>query len=154
MRQPCDLIVRTEIDFDRPASNVWPWLLAMDKWMSGLRFQDIRGKAGDEGQVRLVTPEGESLYRSYFITTVCVRPFAQYVLKVTPERGTDYLGFADFSITERDGRTHMIYDIYLELRVAAASAEELLRVRADQYASVRAEALRNNEALKSLAEAH
>jgi hypothetical protein len=151
---PCDVVVRTKITLDRPPKLVWPYLLDMGKWMSGLRFQNIKGNAGEEGQVRLVTPDRDSLYHAYFITTVRARPFEQYVLKVTPEQGTDYFGFADFSTMERDGKTHMIYDIYLELKVATETEQELRRISEEQCANVRAEVLRNNETLKRIVESH
>jgi hypothetical protein len=151
-RLPCDVVVRTEITFDRRASVVWSCLVDMHRWMHGLSFQNVRGQTGEEGQVRLVTPEGDSLYGKYFITTVRARPFEQYVLKVAPEQGTDYFGFVDFSLTEKDGETHMIYDIYVELKVTAAGAEELRRISEEQCAGVRAEVSRNNAALKRIVE--
>jgi polyketide cyclase/dehydrase/lipid transport protein len=149
---PIDLAVRSEIMIDRPAAIVWPYVLDMSKWMSGLRFQNVAGTAGEEGEVRLVTAQADGTYPSYLITTVRVKPFEQYVLKVKPEEGSDYFGFADFSFTGRNGMTQLVYDIYLELRVVAADKDELRKIREQQCAGIRADVTRNNEALKRLVE--
>jgi hypothetical protein len=124
----------------------------MGKWMSGLRFKNVEGTAGEVGEVRLVTAQADGTYPSYFITTVRVKPFEQYVLKVKPEEGVNYFGFADFSLTDRNGRTCLIYDIYLELIVAAAGKEGLRKIREEQCAGIRADVTKNNEALKRLIE--
>jgi hypothetical protein len=150
--QTFDLVLRSEITIDRPAKEVWPHFLNMDVWMTDNTFQDIDGKRGEEGQLRLVTPKEAGPYASYYIKTVRARPFEQYVLKVIPQQGDDYLGFADFSFTERRGRTHLIYDIYVELHVAPMSDEQFREFSRQQYDRGRLQVNRNNQNLKSLVE--
>jgi hypothetical protein len=147
-----DLILRSEITINRPAKEVWPHFLNMDVWMTDNRFQTIEGQCGEEGEVRLVRPKEATLYSAYFIKTVRATPFAQYVLKVIPEKGNDYFGYADFSFTEADGKTHLIYDIYVELKVAEMSDAEYRRFSQEQYENGRGAVARNNQHLKSLVE--
>lgn len=148
-----DLILRSQITIDHPVKEVWPYFLDMGAWMTGHRFKNIQGRRGEEGEVRLVKPEGNTPYRSYFIKTVRVTPCEQYVVKVTPEDGAEYLGFADFSFTEAGGKTHIIYDIYMELTVMRVSDKEFRKFHDEQYATAHQEVARNNQNLKSLVEA-
>lgn len=150
--QTFDFVLRSEITIDRPAKEVWPHFLNMDVWMTDNTFQDIEGKRGEEGQLRLVTPKESGPYASYYIKTVRARPFEQYVLKVIPQRGADYVGFADFSFTERGGRTHLTYDIYVQLHVAQMSEEQFREFSRQQYERGRWLVNRNNQNLKSLVE--
>jgi hypothetical protein len=147
-----DLVLRSEITINRPAKDVWPHFLDMDVWMTDNTFQDIEGKRGEEGQLRLVTPKESGPYASYYIKTVRARPFEQYVLKVIPQLGDDYLGFADFSFTEQHGKTHLIYDIYVELHLANMSEEQFREFSRQQYERGRLLVNRNNQNLKSLVE--
>lgn len=148
----CDVVVRAEVTIDRCAHDVWLPFLEMESWMTGLRFENVSGERGAEGEVRLVTPTPDSLYRSYYTRAVRVTPRQQYVVKVTPAEGAGYLAFADFSFTERDGKTHLVYDIYLELSLPAASEGELNQLRFQQHRDVLEEVTRNNRNLKSLVE--
>ncbi len=143
-----DLVVRSEVTVDRPVAAVWPYFLQMSRWMSDLTFERVSGRDGEEGEIRLVTPANSTPYRAYFATTVRVRPFEQYVLKVRPQEGSDYWGFADFSFAEASGKTHLVYDIYLELKVSGADEEALRTLSQEQHRSVYQEVARNNQNLK------
>ena len=151
-RRKFDLIVRSEITIERAIREVWPHFLDTGAWMSGLSFERIAGRRGEEGEVRLVTPAGATPYDAYFITVVRATPLRQFVYKVTPRQGTDYLGFADFSFNEMDGKTHLVYDIYLELAVPEMSAEAFQRFADQQYSIARRDVAVNNLNLKSLVE--
>ena len=148
----CDLVVRSEITIDRPVAEVWPHFLDMGSWMSGIRFQHIRGRDGEEGEVRRVTEGGGSPYGSYFITTVRVTPLERYVVRVASEGGGDYFGFAAFSFSAAGNKTHLIYDIYLELRQQGQTAARVRQSCEEQHAITRQEVSRNNQNLKSLVE--
>ena len=150
--QTFDLIIRSEVTIDRAARAVWPGFLDMGAWMSGLKFQAIEGDPGSEGEVRRVTPVGDSVYGAYHIRAARVTPFEQYVVKITPAQGSDYLGFADFSFFEERGRTRIIYDIYLQLTLPPMDAQALQKFSDEQYAAVREEANRNHRNLKTLIE--
>jgi hypothetical protein len=145
-----DLIVRSNVVIDSPVRDVWPHFLDMAAWMGGLRFQGVSGKRGEEGEVRLVTTAEDTPYRAFFIKTVRCTPLEQYVLKVTPESGADYLGFADFSFFATDERTHIVYDIYVELAIPDMSEEAFQRLSAEQYATARRDVAANHERLKAL----
>lgn len=147
-----DLILRTEITIDRPVKEVWPHFLNMEAWMVGHRFQPIEGQPGEEGQIRLVMPEGEKPENYYFIETVRATPFAQYVVKVVPRTRDNFAGFADFSFTEIDGKTHLIYDIYVDRPAPPMSDKELRKLRDEQHANSREFIASNNRNLKALVE--
>jgi hypothetical protein len=150
--ETCDLIVRSAITIGCPVTVVWPRFLELQTWMIGLQFKHIEGEHGEEGEVRRVTPDGESQYRAYFIRTVRVKRHEQYVLNVVPQQGEDYWGFADFSFTETEGSTRLVYDIYLQLKVSGKNSEELSELCAEQHQKVYEEVTRNNENLKFLIE--
>jgi hypothetical protein len=153
LQRTFDLILRSEITIDRPVREVWPHFLNMDVWMTDNRFQTIEGARGEAGEVRLVRPKEATPYAAYFIRAVRATPYVQYVLKVVPEKGHDYFGYADFSFTETDGKTHLIYDIYVELKVAEMSDAEYRRFSREQYEKGWLAVARNNQNLKSLVEA-
>jgi len=148
-----DLIIRAQVTIARPVQEVWPRFLKIEDWMENLRFQRVSGAAGQEGEVRLVTSTQEgTAYPAYFITAVRVVPFEQYVLKVRPQTGGAYFGFADFSFESAPGAVRVIYDIYNELNVPAMSDQAFREFAAQQHDAARLDIARNNRNLKALAE--
>lgn len=150
-----DLILRSEITIDRPAKEVWPHFLNMEAWMAGMRLQHIDGPNGEVGEVRLVTSTNrEKPENDYFIQTVRVTPLEQYVVKVVPKRREQYAGYADFSFTETDGKTRLIYDIYVDRPASPMSEEELRKLRDEEHANGYKSVDINNRNLKALVEKH
>ena len=149
----CDLIVRSEILIDAPPATVWAPFLDMGAWMSGLHFATVSGRRGEEGEVRLVSPVGQTPYGAYFVKTVRATAARQFVMRVTPKTGTDYFGFADFSFYARGERTMLVYNIYVELNMSGRTDEKSRAAFcADQDKVTRTEVNGNNQNLKILVE--
>lgn len=147
-----DLVIRSEVTIDRDVRAIWPRFLDMGAWMSGLKFQTTEGERGGEGEIRLVTPEDDDVYGSYYIRAVRVTPFEQYVVKATPVTGTGYVAFADFSFFPESGRTRIVYDIYLQLSAPPMDAPALRKFSDEQHATILRDVNRNHRNLKSLVE--
>jgi hypothetical protein len=146
------LIVRSKITIDRSVEVVWPYFLDMNAWMAENRLQTIYGSRGQEGEIQLVTPRENGAFDPYTVTTVRVTPREQYVVRVLTKKATVYSGFADFSFTEAEGRTHLTYDIYVESIVPMVSDDESKRISKEQHKNASEVVSRSLQNLKSLVE--
>lgn len=146
-----DLVVRSEITINRPVKEVWPHFIDMGTWMTEVRFQNIGGKSGEEGEIRLVRPAKDVSASGYSIKTVRITPFKQYVVKVVSESPV-FNGFGDFSFTETAGKTHMVYDIYVEFLVPEMSEEKFRELSAEHQSNSIKRMAENNNRLKLLIE--
>ena len=120
-RKTCDMASRAEVIIDRPIREVWSKALDIDAWLRD-NFKTVKGKAGEEGEVRQATSEGAM--SSYLVTTLRIKPLEQLVLKVSPEKGSDFIGFAVFSFADLGGQTRFIHDFYFEAAEPEVRKEE------------------------------
>lgn len=146
-----DLVVRSEITFDRPVREVWPHFVEMGKWMTQIHLQSVGGVSGQEGEIRLVRPADDHSAAGYTIKTVRIVPLEQYVVKVVSENPV-FDGYGDFSFAESDGKTRMVYDIYMEFLVPEMSEEKFRQFAAAQRAGSLKRMDENNNRLKLLVE--
>ncbi len=121
-----DSIVRTEVTINRPAIEVWPTLVDLPSWKDSIGALDhVSGEPGAEGEVRLMTPAGGTADQGFFIQTVLLAAPQQFVMKIFP-KDDSFLCFADFTLTEDEGVTHIAYDVYTEDRFEGMTDEEAL----------------------------
>ena len=111
-----DSVVRTEVTINRPAAEVWPTLVDLPSWKDCIgSLERVSGEPGAEGELKFMTPAGGTAEQGFFIQTVRLAPPRQFVIKVFP-KDDSFFCFADFTLTEDEGVTHIIYDVYTEDR--------------------------------------
>jgi len=121
-----DSIVRTEITIERPAAEVWPTLVDLPSWKDSIgSLEHVSGEPGAEGELKYMTPTGGNAEQGFFIQTVRLAPPRQYVMKIFP-KDDSFLCFADFTLTEEEGVTHIVYDVYTEDRFEGMTEEKAL----------------------------
>lgn len=121
-----DSVVRTEITIDRPADEVWPVLIDMASWKDSIGSLDhVSGEPGAEGELKFMTPSGGTAEQGFFIQMVRLAPPNQFVMKIFP-KDDSFLCFADFTLTEEEGVTHIVYDVYTEDRFEGMTEEKAL----------------------------
>jgi uncharacterized protein YndB with AHSA1/START domain len=121
-----DSAVRTEVTINRPAAEVWPILVDLASWKDSIGSLDhVSGEPGAEGELKFMTPAGGTAEDGFFIKTVLLVPPKQFVIKVFP-KDDSFLCFADFTLTEEGGITHIVYDVYTEDRFVGVTDEKAL----------------------------
>jgi uncharacterized protein YndB with AHSA1/START domain len=148
-----DLIVRTEITIDAPASAVWPYLFKAQEWKQSIgKLERVAGKPNTEGETIRVTPKGAGEDRGYYIKYLRVVENHQLVIKIfnIPDDGS--VGFSDFSLFESHGKTHMIYDVYVEYTLPGMSDEEVKKFGQQVYEGTKNKLEVENRKLKELVE--
>ena len=148
-----DLIVRAEITIEAPASSVWPFLFKTKEWKSSIgKLERVAGESNKEGETLRVIPEGARESQGYYIKYVRVVDNRQLVIKIfnIPDDGT--LGYSDFSLFESQGRTHMIYDVYVEYRLTDMTEEEVQQFGEQAYEATKSKLESENQKLKELVE--
>jgi len=148
-----DLIVRTEITINTPASEVWPFLFKAQEWKQSIgKLERVAGEPNQEGETIRVTPKGAEENQGYYIKYVRVVEDRQLVIKIfnIPDDGT--VGFSDFSLFESNGKTHMIYDVYVEYRLTGMSDEEVRKFGQRAYEGTKNKLESENQRLKELIE--
>jgi len=149
-----DLIVRTEITIDAPASAVWPYLFDVKEWKQSIgKLERVGGEPNKEGETLRVIPKGAEEDQGYYIKYVRVVENRQLVLKIfnIPDDGA--VGFSDFSLFESNGTTHMIYDVYVEYRLPGMSDDQVKRFGQQAYEATKTKLESENHKLKELVEA-
>ena len=149
-----DLIVRTEITIDAPASAVWPYLFNAKEWKQSIgKLERVAGEPMKEGETLKVTPKGAGEGEGYYIKYVRVVENQQLVIKIfnIPDDGT--VGYSDFSLLESHGKTHMIYDVYVEYSFKGMSDEEVKKFGQQAYEGTKNKLEIENRKLKELVEA-
>lgn len=149
-----DLIVRTEITINAPASEVWPFLFKAQEWKQSIgKLERVAGEPNKEGETLRVTPKGAGEDQGYYIKYVRVIDNKQLVIKIfnIPDDGT--VGFSDFSLFESSGKTHMIYDVYVEYNLPGMTDEELGKFGQEVYEGTKNKLEVENRKLKELVEA-
>jgi len=121
-----DSVVRTEVTINRPAAEVWPTLVDLPSWKDSIgSLEHVSGEPGAEGELKFMTPAGGTAEQGFFIQTVRLAPPRQFVIKVFP-KDDSFFCFADFTLTEDEGVTHIVYDVYTEDRFEGMTDEEAL----------------------------
>lgn len=149
-----DLIVRTEITINAPASAVWPYLFNVKDWKQSVgKLERVAGEPNKEGEILKVTPKGAGEDQGYYIKYVRVVENNQLVIKIfnIPDDGA--VGFSDFSLFESKGKTHLIYDVYVEYRLSGMTDEEVKKFGQQVYDATKNKLENENQKLKDLIEA-
>jgi hypothetical protein len=150
-----DLIVRTEVTIEAPASAVWPYLFNVKEWKQSIgKLERVAGESMKEGETLKVTPKGAGEDQGYYIKYVRVVENRQLVIKIfnIPDDGA--VGFSDFSLFESNRKTHMIYDVYVEYRLPGMTDEEVQKFGQQVYEGTKNKLEKENRKLKELVEAN
>jgi len=149
-----DLIVRTEITINAPASAVWPFLFNVKEWKGSIgKLERVAGEPNKEGETLRVTPKGTGENQGYYIKYVRAVENRQLVIKIfnIPDDGA--MGYSDFSLFESNGKTHLIYDVYVEYNLPGMSDEEIKKFGQQAYDGTKNKLENENQKLKELVEA-
>jgi hypothetical protein len=89
-----------EVVIDKPVSGVWPFIIDMGSWMTGLNDANESSPAGVEG-------ETFRLYGNFYMEVVKVIPEKMLLLVNLPntQEGEDTQGVAMITAQEADGKT-------------------------------------------------
>jgi hypothetical protein len=150
-----DLIVRTEVTINAPAATVFPFLFNVKEWKGSIgKLERVAGEPNKEGETLRVTPKGAGEDQGYYIKYARVVENRQLVIKIfnIPDDGT--VGYSDFSLFETDGKTHMIYDVYVEYNLPGMSDEEIKKFGQQAYDGTKNKLEIENQKLKELVEAN
>ena len=155
-----DSVVRTEQECqprrplgDRPADEVWPVLIDMASWKDSIGSLDhVSGEPGAEGELKFMTPSGGTAEQGFFIQMVRLAPPNQFVMKIFP-KDDSFLCFADFTLTEEEGVTHIVYDVYTEDRFEGMTEEKALALGNEFQQATIDKHNADNRRLKELVEA-
>ena len=148
-----DSVVRTEITIDRPADEVWPVLIDMASWKDSIGSLDhVSGEPGAEGELKFMTPSGGTAEQGFFIQMVRLAPPNQFVMKIFP-KDDSFLCFADFTLTEEEGVTHIVYDVYTQDRFEGMTKEKALALGNEFQQATIDKHNADNRRLKELVEA-
>lgn len=139
-----------EIIIDKPASDVWPHVVAMGTWMPWMATED-----SPEGTIQ----EGKkvNLYGDSYIEVVKIIPQKMVLLTNLPsiENGEQSQGIAMVSVAEADGKTLVsIFMSRIYSQMEASNNTQRITRESAEFAKQRKEVFKNNflKKLKHLAE--
>ena len=143
------LVVQRAITIDRSTVAVWPHIVDPTAWKQGNRLAHHSGPWGAEGEVFAALPPSGGA-PDYFLVNAELVPYHRRTMKLVGTDGT-LIGFATYSLEERDGRTTVRYDVFAETRLpAGATAGALDTARARAAAGQRSSAQRFDAELAAL----
>jgi len=149
-----DLIVRTEITIDAPASSVWPYLFNAKKWKTSIaNLERVAGEPNKAGETLRVTPKGAGEDQGYYIKYVRVVENRQLVIKIFNIPDDGVVGYSDFSLFESNGKTHLLYDVYAEYSLPGMTDEEVKTFGQQVHEGTKNKLEMENRKLKELVEA-
>lgn len=143
------LVAQRSVTIDRSAMAVWPHIVEPSAWKQGNRLAHHSGPWGGEGEV-FAARSAPGAAPDYYLVNAELVPYRRRTMKLVGTDGT-LMGFATYSLEERDGRTTVRYDVFAETRLPAGTtsgASDTARARA--AAGQRASAQRFDAELASL----
>jgi hypothetical protein len=145
--------VRSEVQIERPASQVWPMLLDLKAWKQGIgALAHVAGAVGEEDELRFLVPPDGNAANGYFLRTVRVVPLRHLVFELFPKDRAAFFGFAAFTLDEQQGRTTVTYDVYLDFRGAGLSEPQRSEFRRQRHDEMQAKFAAEHAKLKGLIE--
>jgi len=119
-----------EFTINRPASEVWPHLLALGKWAhKGVTFKPVSGSLGTEGQLLTITLQDENT-PAYYYKVIEATPLKKIAYKMYPVPGhdspfDDVVLFDSVRLVEQDGKTKIFLDSNGEFQSSAMTYIQL-----------------------------
>jgi hypothetical protein len=148
------VVVRSEIQIERPASQVWPVLLDLKAWKQGIgALAHVAGAVGAEDELRFLVPPDGNAANGYFLRTAHVVPLHRIVFELFPRERATFFGFASFTLEEQQGRTTVTYDVYLDFRSADLSGQQRAELRRRRHDEMQVKFAAEHAKLKALIEA-
>jgi len=108
---------------DRPAADIWPFIVDTDQWKRALQHQRVSGTQGEIGEVvaHSIAKDQAPLFYS---ETVELVPNVRRTIKLyAPNRGP-LMGFASWELEESKGKTRVTYHVYSETLSAKESESQ------------------------------
>ena len=129
-RVALNLTTHSQVEIDRPAAAIWPHILDPSPWKQGLKLTYHAGPAGQVGEI-LGARDPASGAVAFFAENVEVVPNQRRTIKLYDPSGR-LLGFASWTLTDRNGRTAVGYDVYSETLLAPEQARQSKEALAEQ----------------------
>jgi carbon monoxide dehydrogenase subunit G len=119
-----ELIAHNEVLIDRPATQIWPYIIEINGWKQGNRLVHVAGERGGLGEIFASVPrdkpDGEP---SNYVQTVELTPRERRTIKIYGLERGPLIGFASWELEEKDGRTRVSYHVYTEVLLPLTSVE-------------------------------
>jgi hypothetical protein len=112
-RVALNLNTHSQVEIDRPAAAIWPHILDPNPWKQGLKLTHHAGPAGQVGEILGAPDPSNRGAAAFYAENVEVVPNQRRTIKLYEPSGR-LLGFAIWTLTERNGRTLVEYDVYSE----------------------------------------
>ena len=142
-RQAADLITHSAVTIDRAASVIWPYIVDPSQWKQGLSMRHHAGQPGAVGEVQAAFDPADPETIVFLAKNAELVPNERRTIKLyLPGSEETLLGFATWTLTERDGRTRVTYDVYSETLVPR---EEAWRMTAQRLAEMEREGYELNQ---------
>lgn len=130
-RVALNLNTHSQVEIDRPAAAIWPHILDPNPWKQGLKLTHQAGPAGQVGEILGAPDPGNQGAAVFFAENVEVVPNQRRTIKLYEPSGR-LLGFASWTLTERNGRTLVEYDVYSEVLLPPEQAGQSKEALAQQ----------------------
>lgn len=115
-RLAINLLAEGQVDIDRPATDVWPYIVDTNSWKPNRPMVHHSGPVGQLGEVfAIVSPQRRD--QIWFLAeNVELVPNKRRTIKLLDLKG-DLLGYAVWRLAENQGKTSIDYQILAESRV-------------------------------------
>ena len=156
-RYAIELITHSSVAIDRPAAEIWPYIVDPSAWKQALPLRHHAGEAGAVGEVFAAFEPTDPNTIIYLVKNVELVANERRTIKLTRTGHGALIGYATWTLTGHDGYSLVTYDVYTE---SLLTAQEGARVTPEQlaeqtragYESNKARFDRELEALKMLVE--
>ena len=147
-----DAVFRFSITIEANAAQVWPFLFQADKWKYSIRkLEAIKLTDQQEGGITAVYQTGLSDRPSLFIKTQKIVPNKRYGFSIY-NSSNEFVGFAAYDLYEKNGKTHLIYDVYTHTELLELSDEQTVIQKRKIIAEMESRQPKELMALKAIVE--
>ena len=120
-----------EITINRPAKEIWPYILNLNAWVANRRYENISGNPGSVGELTKASAldENGELIKGefYFLKTIKIIPFKYYLFKATSaeDYSVEFSGFDSLTLIEQGNKTRVIFNANLVYHFSKMKEEDV-----------------------------
>ncbi len=155
-RRAIELNSHSAIVIDRPAAEIWPYIVDPSDWKQGGSLVHHSGPVDQRGEVfKAFNPQDGSVM--FFVKNVEFIPNRRRTVKLYLPDAGNLIGFASWTLEEMSGRTEVSYHVYTETllppeQLASSTPEDIAELEMLDYDTNKARFDRELEGLKALVE--
>jgi uncharacterized protein YndB with AHSA1/START domain len=106
-----DLVTHSEVLIDASPATIWPSILDTNDWHKHQTVVPVGGPSGEAGERFHSTPHGQPDLVLLNIEAVEVEPRKRRTIRIDMP-GFGFIGFATWTLVERNSGTAVAYDVY------------------------------------------